>query len=96
MSERPNSKHEIAKAGQNANQLLRSRLKQATYSVLALFLCCASVVPFSEGHSLHSHAEPYGRILVYLAMGLLTPFVICVGRAINAWLFVRDMRKIDS
>lgn len=96
MDERPLSKHEMAKAKQSAKQLLRRRTKQAIYAAVALFLSCAAVVPFSKGHSLHSHAEPYGRILVYLAMGLLIPFVIYVGRAITAWLFVRDVGKIDS
>ena len=96
MGEQPLSKHEVTKARQSAKQLLRRRTKQAIYAVVALFLSCASVVPFSKGHSLHSHAEPYGRILVYLAMGLLIPFVIYVGRAINAWVYLRDISRIDS
>ena len=96
MDERPLSKHELAKARQSAKLLLRRRTKQAIYAVVVFFLSCASVAPFLEGHFLHAYWESFGKYLVLLSMGLLIPFLIYVGRAITAWLFVRDVEKIDS
>jgi hypothetical protein len=68
--------------------------KRALYATAAFFLSCASVVPFLEGHSLHIYAEPFGRILIYLSMALLIPFVICVGIAIDGWVSLRKRRKM--
>jgi uncharacterized membrane protein len=96
MDERPLSKHELTKAKQNAKRLLRSRTKQAAYATAVFFLSCAAVSLFLVGHSLHVYWDAFGKYLVLLSMGLLIPFLIYVGRAISAWLFVRDIEKIDS
>jgi hypothetical protein len=90
--ENPPSEEELVEARQSARQLLRHRRKQAVYATAAFFLSCASVSPFLEGHSL----ESFGKYLVLLSMGLLLVFIFYVGRAFNAWLFVRDVEKIDS
>jgi len=87
------SKEELAGAKQDAEQDLRLWKKRALYSTLAFFLSCASVIPFSKGHSLHAYAEPFGRILVYLSMALLLPFVACVGIATSSWSFLRNLKK---
>ena len=89
------SKTELAEAVQDARKLHRLSTKRALYATGALFLSCAFVVPFSEGHSLHAYAEPFARILTYLSMALLVPFVICVGMAINSWFYLRSLRKIE-
>lgn len=96
MDEHPLSKHELAKARESAKQLLRHRMRQAIYAMAVFFASCASVSPFLEGHPLHRYWESFGKYLVLLSMGLLIPFLIYVGRAITAWLFVRDVQKIDS
>jgi hypothetical protein len=96
MDEQPLSKHELAKARESAKQLLRRRTKQAIYATVVFSASCAAVSPFLEGHSLHRYWESFGKYLVLLSMGLLIPFIIYVGRAISAWLFVRDVQKIDS
>ena len=96
MDSLPASKEEIKGAKEDARRFLRARTKWAIYGSAAFLLSCASVVPFSKGFPLHDHAEPFGRILVYLSMTLLIPFVITVGLAINAWFFVRAMEKIEE
>jgi hypothetical protein len=67
--------------------------KRSLYSALALLLSCASVTPFSKGHSLHAHAEPFGRLLVYLSIALLVVFVYCTGFFWSAWQALRDAEK---
>jgi hypothetical protein len=90
------SEDDLKEMRQSAKQLLRLRRKQAINATAAFFLSCASVTPFLEGHSLHTHWESFGKYLVLLSMGLLIVFIFFVGRAYNAWLFVRDVEKIDS
>jgi len=96
MDEPPLREEELMEMRQSAEQLLRLRRRQAVYATAAFFLSCASVTPFLEGHSLHTHWESFGKYLVLLSMGLLLVFIFYVGRAYNAWLFVRDVGKIDS
>ena len=87
------SKEEIAGATQDAVEYLRIWKRRALYSIIAFCLSCAAVVPFSEGHSLHAHAEPFGRTFVYLTMALFVWLVISVGVAINSWFFLRALKK---
>lgn len=87
------SKEDIAGAIQDAEEYLRLWRKRALYVTLAFFLSCASVTPFLAGHSLHRYAEPFARILIYLSMALLLPFVICVMTAIDAWFFLHKLKK---
>jgi hypothetical protein len=88
------SKKELAGARQDAREHLRLWRKRAFYSTAAFFLSCASVAPFSAGFPLHAYAEPFGRLLVYLSMALLIPFVVCVGIAINSWFFLRKVKRV--
>jgi hypothetical protein len=67
--------------------------KRALYSAVALFLSCALVIPFSKGHSLHAHAEPFGRLLVYLSMALFVVCIYCAGFFWSAWQALRDVEK---
>ena len=94
MDEAPLSAEELAAARQDAREVLQLWKRRAVYATVAFFLSCASVTPFSKGHSLHAHAEPFGRILVLLSMGLLIPFVICIGITISSWMHVRDLEKL--
>lgn len=84
---------ELLAARQDATLTLRLWRKRAVFATAALCLSCAAVVPFSKGEPLHAHAEPFGRLLVYLSMGLLVLFVICVGIAVNSWIHLRDLMK---
>jgi hypothetical protein len=93
MDEPAPSKKERAGANQDAVEYLRLWKNWAHYATAAFFLSCASVTPFSAGFPLHAYAEPFGRLLVYLSMALLIPFVVCVGVAINSWFFLRALKK---
>jgi hypothetical protein len=66
---------------------------RSLYSIVALLLSCASVIPFSKGHDLHAYAEPFGRLLVYLSMAMLAVFVLCTGFWYSAWQALRDLEK---
>jgi hypothetical protein len=96
MNSTPDTKEDVAAAQEDARKLLRLWKKRSLYAGSALLLSCASVVPFSKGHFLHAYAEPFGRLLVYLSMALLIPFVICVGIAINSWTYRRNLGKIET
>ena len=67
--------------------------KRSFYSTVALLLSCASVIPFSKGHSLHAHSEPFGRLLVHLSMALLFVWVFCTVMFWNARQALRDVEK---
>lgn len=75
---------------------LRLWIRRSAYAAAALILSCLSVVPFSLGHSLHIHAEPFGRLLVYLSIGLLTVFTICICMAVSSYTDLRKLKKIES
>ena len=91
----PPSEQEILAIKQDARATFTVWGKRTLYAGIALALSCAAVVPFAKGHSLHAHAEPFGRLFVYLSMGLLVVLVICGGIALNSWLYVRDLEKSD-
>ena len=93
MNEEIPSADELAAARQDARKSLSVSVKRSLYTGTALVLCCVAIVPFSKGHSLHAHAEPYGRLLVYLAMGLFLVLVICTGLVVSSWMYVRDLEK---
>jgi|ERR1700733_388879 hypothetical protein len=93
MDEPPVSNEELAGARQDAREYLHLWRKRAFYATAAFFLSCASVSPFLYGHPLHAYWESFGKYLVLLSMALLVPFVVCVGIAINAWFFLRNVRK---
>jgi hypothetical protein len=86
---------DLAVAKLHAKQSFKLAVRKATYSAATLALGCALVVLFSKGHSLHAHAETYGRILVYCAMVLFVIWGACTGLAISSWIFFRDVRSIE-
>jgi hypothetical protein len=90
------SKEELAAAQGEARELMRLWKRRVFYSLAAFFISCASVIPFSKGFFLHDHAEPFGRILVYLSMGLLIPLVICSTIAFNTWMYARNLRNLGT
>jgi hypothetical protein len=92
MDESPPSE-ERAGAKQDAVDYLRLWKKRALYATVAFSLCCAAVSFFLEGHPLHVYWESFGKYLVLASMVLLIPFVICVGVAINSWLYLRALKK---
>ena len=94
IDEAPLSEEELAAARQEANETLRLWKKRAVYSTVAFLLSCASVAPFLYGHPLHAYWEAFGKYLVLLSMGLLLPFGICTGIAINSWMYLRSLQKL--
>jgi len=86
---------ELLAAREDARSILRLWKRRAIYAAISLCLSCAAVVPFSKGEPFHAYAEPFGRTLVYLSMGLLVPFVICIGIAVSSWMHLRDLMKVD-
>jgi protein-S-isoprenylcysteine O-methyltransferase Ste14 len=71
----------------------KKTIKDALWAGGALLLNILCIVPFSRGHFLHSYAEPTGRILVYLAMGLLLWFVLRVAFIWSSWQSARETRR---
>jgi hypothetical protein len=92
-SESPLSNEEMLEVRQFAKERIGLWRRRFVYSIVALVLACASVIPFSKGHSLHAHAEPFGRLLVYLSMAMLVVFVLCTGFFYSAWQALRDVEK---
>jgi hypothetical protein len=90
------SEEELSAAKQEAEKLLNRWKKRAFYSTGAFFGCCASVTPFLYGHPLHVYWNSFGKYLLLLSMALLIPFIYCVGIAINSWVYLRNLRKIDA
>jgi hypothetical protein len=91
--ERPLSDEEMADVRQYAAERIAVWRMRSLYSIVALLLSCASVIPFSKGHDLHAYAEPVGRLLVYLSMAMLAVFVLCTGFWYSAWQALRDLEK---
>ena len=92
-SESPLSEQEMLEVRQYARERIGLWRKRSLYSSAALLLSCASVIPFSNGHSLHAHSEPFGRLFVYLSMAMLVVFVLCIGFFYSAWQALRDVEK---
>jgi hypothetical protein len=89
----PLSEAEIAELKQYAREDRRVWLNRFFCSLGLLLLSCASVVPFSKGYSLHAHAEPFGRVLVWLTVGFFLLFVYCLCMIIVRWMSLRDVLK---
>jgi len=94
-NEGPLTREELAAAIAAARKMAWVRTRRALFASIAFFLSCASVIPFLEGHSLHAYWQSVGRYLVLLSMGLLIPFVICLGMAMNWWFYLRSLEKIE-
>ena len=78
-----------------AKRLLKTRTKQALYATGGFVLSCAVVWPFLADGPLGAYWKTIGRNLILLPMVLLLPFIIFIGRAINACFFVREVERIE-
>ena len=76
---------EVSKS-RRTRQMLRSALL-ATVIFAATVL---AIIPFLEGHSLHSHWETVGKYLVLLAMAELLWFVLRWGYVWSSWQSARE------
>ncbi len=92
-TEPPLSNAEMVEVREFASERIALWRRRALYSTVALFLSCASVIPFSKGHFLHSHSEPFGRLAVYLSMALVVVCVYCTGLFWGTWQALRDVEK---
>jgi hypothetical protein len=92
----PLGEAEIEDVQRYARDYQRSWVKRFAYSVALLLISCAAVIPFSKGHSLHAHAEPFGRLLVWLSVGLLVLSTYCVVMTVMSWVALREMLKDDA
>jgi len=92
-AESPLSDEEMSEVRQYAAGRIAVWRMRSLYSIVALLLSCASVIPFSKGDGLHAYAEPFGRLLVYLSMAMLVVFVLCTGFWYSAWQALRDVEK---
>ena len=89
----PLSDEDMLEVRQFATERIVLWRRRSLYAAVALLASCASVIPFSKGHSLHAHSEPFGRLLVLLSMALLVVFVLCAGFFYSAWQALRDVEK---
>jgi hypothetical protein len=90
------SEAEIEDVQRYARDCQRFWAKRIAYSVALLLISCASVIPFSKGHSLHAHAEPFGRLLVWLSMGLFLLCTYCAVMTVMSWVALREVLKDDA
>jgi hypothetical protein len=88
--------NELNAAKVDARRLYKESRRKAIYATLAFLLSCSSVVPFLYGHSLHKYWDAFGKSLVLLSMGLLFPFVIFTGFAVNTWIYKRNVESIQE
>ena len=58
---------------------------------IALILSAASVIPFLDGHSLHTRFETIGKYLIYLSLCLLSLFVGSAALTYNFWSYWRSL-----
>lgn len=87
---------EVAQIQATAKQLLQKQKTRALVATGAFVASCALVAPFLAGNPLHHYWDAMGKYILLLSMGLLIPFVICVGWAWSAWIYVRDLRKLNN
>jgi len=92
----PLSEVEIEEVQRHARDHQRSWAKRFAYSVALLLISCAAVLPFSAGHSLHAHAEPFGRLLVWLSVGLLLLCTYCAVMTVMSWVALREVLQEDA
>jgi hypothetical protein len=87
---------EAAHIQASAKYFLQKQKRRALIATGAFVASCALVAPFLAGNPLHRYWDAIGKYILLLSMGLLIPFVVCVGWAWSAWVYVRDLRKLDE
>jgi hypothetical protein len=80
----------------HVHKVLARRKKWATIATVAFVVSCAAVWPFLAGNPLHRYWDTLGVFFLFVAMVLLVPFALSLGWALNAWIFARDVKRIDS
>lgn len=78
------------------HRVLARQKRWATISTVAFIASCAAVWPFLAGNPLHRYWDTLGLFFLFVAMVLLLPFAVSLGWALNAWIFARNARRIDS
>ncbi len=94
--EKPLLPAEIQDIRDFANTLLRKQKKRALIATVSFTGSCLVLAPFLAGNPLHEYWDTVGKYILLLSMGLLIPFVVCVGWAWSAWMYVRDVRKLGE
>lgn len=89
----PLSEEDIKAVKQHAMDRVHMWRKRAILAMVAFFLSCAAVIPFSAGHALNSQWESLGKYLVLLSMMLLPIFVCCAALWWVAWRALCDVDK---
>ena len=73
------------------------RWKRRTGFLGAAFLASVgSVAPFLDGQPLHSHFSPVGRVLIYIAMLLLSVFMYAAATTYNLRSHLRELKRIHG
>lgn len=80
----------------HVQRMLARRKKWATIATVAFVASCAAVWPFLAGSPLHRYWDTLGVFFLFVASVLLLPFALSLGWVLNAWLFARNTRKLDS
>lgn len=92
----PPSRQEMTAAIQGARELLLITTRRALYATAAFLLSTASVVLVSDLGPLHAYWPSVGKYLLLLWMGLIIPFLVCVGWATNSWFCLQRLKKLKQ
>jgi len=80
----------------HVQKALARKKKWATIATGAFVASCAAVWPFLAGNPLHRYWDTLGVFFLFVAMVLLLPFAVSLGWVINACIFARGTRRLDS
>jgi hypothetical protein len=87
---------EVAQIHASAKRFFQKQKTRALIATGAFTASCALVAPFLAGNPLHRYWDAIGKYILLPSLGLLIPFVVCVGWAWSAWIYFRDLRKLDE
>lgn len=96
LDEEPLTGEEQKQIKAQVHRVLARQRRWATIATIAFITSCAAVWPFLAGNPLHRYWDTLGVFFLFVAMVLLVPFAVSLGWALNAWIFARNARKIDS
>jgi hypothetical protein len=87
----PLSSEEAAEVKQNARQRVAFWRKRFLYSCLALLLSIAAGLPFLAGYPLDGYFHPFGRVLLYLSLGMFIGSLYHGLLWWGAWKMLREL-----